>query len=49
MMGRIQTIKSQHANMFAFDFLGLSRKDVENVVSYVAQKNVCSVYGSQIL
>ena len=42
--------KSQHANMFALTFGLIPEKDVENVVTYVAQKNMsCSVYGSQIL
>ena len=42
--------KSQHANMFALTFGLIPQKDIENVVTYVAQKNMsCSVYGSQIL
>ncbi|MGB2312888.1 MAG: alpha-L-rhamnosidase C-terminal domain-containing protein [Flavobacteriaceae bacterium] len=42
--------KSQHANMFALTFGLIPEKDLENVVTYVAQKNMsCSVYGSQIL
>ena len=42
--------KSQHANMFALTFGLIPEKDVENVVTFIAQKNMsCSVYGSQIL
>ena len=42
--------KSQHANMFGLTFGLIPQKDIENVVTYVAQKNMsCSVYGSQIL
>ena len=42
--------KSQHANMFALTFGLIPQKDIENVVTYVAHKNMsCSVYGSQIL
>ena len=36
--------------MFALTFGLIPQKDIENVVTYVAQKNMsCSVYGSQIL
>lgn len=42
--------KSQHANMFALTFGLIPQKDIDNVVTYIAQKNMsCSVYGSQIL
>jgi len=42
--------KSQHANMFALTFGLIPQKDIENVVTYLTQKNMtCSVYGSQIL
>ena len=42
--------KSQHANMFALTFGLIPEKDIENVVTFIAQKKMsCSVYGSQIL
>ena len=48
--GQDTSHKSQHANMFALTFGLIPEKDIGNVVTYVAQKNMsCSVYGSQIL
>ena len=42
--------KSQHANMFALTFGLIPKKDIENTLKFIVQKNMsCSVYGSQIL